>query len=50
LIPDEVEVITYDTRIYDLYSICFKEPVYNMKNGLNSEELKYVLREILKLN
>lgn len=50
LIPDEVEVITHDARIYDLYSICFKKPAYNMENGLNGEELKYVLREVLKLN
>jgi hypothetical protein len=47
LLTENINIVTYNETIYDLYSICFKEPLYNMKNGLNPEELNYVIQNLL---
>lgn len=47
LLTENINVVTHSERIYDLYSICFKEPLYNMKNGFNAEELNYVIQNLL---
>lgn len=46
LILGDVDIITYDNKAYDLYDICFKKPVYNMDNGLTSEDFINVVDSI----
>lgn len=46
LLLDPIKIITYDKKNYDLYSICFKQPILNMSEGLNSGELKDVIENL----
>lgn len=43
LIMNDIDVVTYDQKAYDLYDICFKKPVFNMTNGLTSEDFLNVI-------
>lgn len=47
LLVNDTEIITFSEKVYELYSICFKKPLYNMKNGFNGEELNYVIQNLL---
>lgn len=46
LIMDDLDIVTYNTRAYDLYDICFKKPAYNMVNGLTSEDFINVVNSL----
>lgn len=46
LLIGDIDIVTYDNRIYDLYDICFKKPIYNMNNGLTSEDFINVVDSI----
>lgn len=46
LIMNDMNIITYDKNIYDLYQICFKSPVFNMTNGFSTEEFDNVINSL----
>jgi hypothetical protein len=46
LIMNNIDVITYNSKAYDLYDICFKKPLINMNNGLTSEDFLNVVDSI----
>jgi len=43
LLDNEIDIVTYDNKAYDLYDICFKKPIFNMTNGLTSEDFLHVV-------
>lgn len=47
LVLNDIDIIAYDTKVYDLYDICFKKPIFNMNNGLTSEDFLNVIDSIL---
>lgn len=46
LIMNDIDIVTYDPKIYDLYNICFKKPLINMSNGLTSEDFVNVIDSV----
>lgn len=46
LILDDIDIMTYDSKIYDIYDICFKKPIINMNNGLTTEDFINVIDSI----
>lgn len=39
----DIDIVTYDKSIFDIYEICFKPPVFNMANGFSLEEFNNVI-------
>ena len=46
LLDSEIDIVTYDNKAYDLYDICFKKPIFNMTNGLTSEDFLNVINSL----
>lgn len=47
LMMNNIDIVTLNDRAYDLYNICFKAPVFNMNNGLTSEDFLNVIDSLL---
>lgn len=48
LIMNDINIITYDQYMYDMYDICFKTPSYLMSNGFSPEEFNDVVDSVCK--
>lgn len=46
LLDSNTNIITLNQKTYDLYSICFKQPLINMQNEFNLKECEDVLQTI----
>lgn len=46
LLESATQIITLNKKAYDLYSICFKNPILNMENGFNLLECKNAIQNL----
>lgn len=49
IVSEDIDIITYNKSIYDLYDICFRSPIANMNNGLVSEEFNNVIDSLFSI-
>jgi hypothetical protein len=46
LLESNVHIVTLDQKNYDLYKMCFKEPISNMVEGFSLEGCKNVIQKL----
>lgn len=46
LLSSKTKIVTLNKKIYDLYSICFNQPILNMEDGFNLQECQNVIQSL----